>query len=80
MQQGVAAVAIRLKHFSELRYALQINQVAVPAKDGIYDAASGDRRVATLERGYERLYGTGSGFHCGVAFERLTHHRAFMRA
>jgi N-methylhydantoinase A len=61
-QQGVPADAIEFRRYAELRYALQINQVAVPAEDGVYDAASVERLVATFEREYERLYGKGSGY------------------
>ena len=53
--------------FAELRYQLQINQVAVPAEGGVYDAAAVERLVATFEAEYERLYGKGSGF-AGVGF------------
>jgi N-methylhydantoinase A len=62
VQQGVPAASIQLRRYAELRYALQINQVAVPAEGGIYDAASVARLVATFEREYERLYGKGSGY------------------
>ncbi len=60
--QGVPADAIELKRFAELRYAAQINQVAVPAEGGTYDAGSVDRLVVTFEQEYERLYGKGSGY------------------
>ncbi len=62
LQQGVPAGSIRLRRYAELRYALQINQVAVPAEGGTYDAAAVDRLVSTFEREYERLYGRGSGY------------------
>jgi N-methylhydantoinase A len=62
VQQGVPAEAIELRRFAELRYALQINQVAVPAESGVCDAPMVDRLVATFEREYERLYGKGSGY------------------
>lgn len=62
VQQGVSADAIELRRFAELRYALQINQVAVPAEAGRYSAQTVDRVVATFEREYERLYGKGSGY------------------
>ena len=66
-KQGVPADAIQFHRFGELRYQLQINQVAVPAEGGVYDAASVERLVATFEAEYERLYGKGSGF-AGVGF------------
>ena len=66
-KQGVPADAITFHRFGELRYQLQINQVAVPAESGIYDAAAVERLVATFEAEYERLYGKGSGF-AGVGF------------
>jgi N-methylhydantoinase A len=61
-KQSVPADAIEFHRFAELRYQLQINQVAVPAEDGVYDAAAVERLVATFEAEYERLYGKGSGF------------------
>ena len=61
-KQGVPADAIEFHRFAELRYQLQINQVAVPAEEGVYDAAAVERLVATFEAEYERLYGKGSGF------------------
>ena len=60
--QGVPADAIEFHRFAELRYQLQINQVAVPAPNGVYDATSVQRLVETFETEYERLYGKGSGF------------------
>lgn len=61
-QQGVKADAIELRRFAELRYALQINEVAVPAEAGKYDGATVERLVATFETEYERLFGKGSGY------------------
>jgi N-methylhydantoinase A len=61
-KQGVPAEAMRFHRFAELRYQLQINQVAVAAEDGAYDAAAVDRLVARFEAEYESLYGKGSGF------------------
>ena len=66
-KQGVPADAVVFHRFAELRYSLQINQVAVPAEAGVYDAAAVERLVATFETEYERLYGKGSGF-AGVGF------------
>lgn len=62
IQQGVPADAIELRRFAELRYALQINEVAVPAEGGHYDAGTVDRLVSNFEYEYERLYGKGSGY------------------
>lgn len=61
-KQGVPVEDIEFRRFAELRFQLQINQVAVPAPDGVYDAATVQRLVATFEAEYERLYGKGSGF------------------
>ena len=66
-KQGVPAETIEFHRFGEMRYQLQINQVAVPAEAGIYDAAAVERLVATFEAEYERLYGKGSGY-AGVGF------------
>lgn len=62
VQQGVAAESIDFERYAELRYALQINQVAVPAEGGVYDAGTVDRLVTTFEHEYERLYGKGAGY------------------
>ena len=61
-KQGVPVEDIEFRRFAELRFQLQINQVAVPAEGGVYDAAAVERLVATFEAEYERLYGKGSGF------------------
>ena len=75
IQQGVKADEIHFKRFAELRYALQINEVAVPAESGAYDVGSVDRLVATFEREYERLYGKGSGYAAaGFTLTRLQVH------
>ncbi len=66
-KQGVPPEAVEFHRFGELRYQLQINQVAVPAEGGVYDAAAVERLVDTFETEYERLYGKGSGF-AGVGF------------
>lgn len=62
VQQGVPEHAIELRRFAELRYALQINEVAVPAEGGTFDAGTVERLVETFEHEYERLYGKGSGY------------------
>ena len=62
VQQGVPAGAIELKRFAELRYALQINEVAVPAEGGTFDTSTVQGLVSTFETEYERLYGKGSGY------------------
>ena len=60
--QGVSRSAVQLRHFAEMRYPLQINQVSVPVEGGVYDAATVNRSVAAFEVEYERLYGKGSGY------------------
>ncbi len=60
--QGLPRDAVELQHFAELRYALQINQVAVSVEGGKYDMATVGRMVAAFEAEYERLYGKGSGY------------------
>ncbi len=60
--QGVPREAVRIQHFAEMRYALQINEVVVTVEGGVYDAAAVDRMVAAFEQEYERLYGKGSGY------------------
>jgi N-methylhydantoinase A len=60
--QGVAREAVQLRHYAELRYALQVNEVVVEVEAGNYDAAAVDRMIAAFEAEYERLYGKGSGY------------------
>jgi len=60
--QGVARSAVQLRHYAELRYALQVNEVLVEVEGGVYDEAAVSRMVAAFEVEYERLYGKGSGY------------------
>jgi N-methylhydantoinase A len=60
--QGVAKDAVQLGYFAEIRYALQVNEVAVKVQGGNYDSAAVGRMVAAFEAEYERLYGKGSGY------------------
>jgi N-methylhydantoinase A len=70
--QGIPASRIRLSRFAEMRYPLQINQVHVPAPDGVYDGAILDDLIAAYEREYARLYGEGTGYsEAGYAITSL---------
>lgn len=60
--QGVARGAVQLRHYAEIRYALQVNEVLVEVEGGVYDEATVGRMVAAFEAEYERLYGKGSGY------------------
>ena len=60
--QGVARDAVELRHYAELRYALQVNEVVVEVEGGVYDEAAVGRMVTAFEVEYERLFGKGSGY------------------
>lgn len=60
--QGIEADVLELERLADIRYSQQINQVAVTAPGGAYDAQSVDALVATFEDSYERLFGEGSGY------------------
>jgi N-methylhydantoinase A len=60
--QGVTRGDMELQYYAEIRYALQVNEVAVRVSGGHYDAAEVTRMVAAFEAEYERLYGKGSGY------------------
>jgi N-methylhydantoinase A len=60
--QGVDHSAVQLRHYAELRYALQVNEVLVEVEGGDYDEDAVGRMVAAFEAEYERLYGKGSGY------------------
>ncbi|BBZ15636.1 hydantoinase/oxoprolinase family protein [Mycobacterium branderi] len=50
------------QRFVEMRYAMQVNQLTVPAPAGPCSAAALDELVAAFEQEYEQLYGRGSGY------------------
>jgi N-methylhydantoinase A len=61
-QQGIAADQLDWERQADIRYTQQINQVAVVAPQGSYDAGATQTLVETFEREYERLFGQGSGY------------------
>jgi len=62
MAQGVGRSEVQLRHYAELRYALQVNEVLVEVEGGVYDEPAVGRMVAAFEAEYERLYGKDSGY------------------
>ncbi len=60
--QGIAAGQLEWERLADIRYTQQINQVAVAAPGGDYDAGSTQVLVDSFEREYERLFGAGSGY------------------
>ncbi len=62
VDQGIAADAIEWERFADVRYTMQVNEVAVRAPTG----PLGEQQVAELgqafETEYERLFGEGTGY------------------
>jgi N-methylhydantoinase A len=53
---------VHLDRFVELRYRQQVNELRIPAPQGIYRQAEVDELIAAFEREYELLFGRGSGY------------------
>jgi N-methylhydantoinase A len=70
--QGIPVARIRISRFAEMRYPLQINQVHVPAPEGVYDEGTLEQLIAAYEREYARLFGEGTGYsEAGYAITSL---------
>ncbi len=61
-RQGVAFSRITLHREVDLRYSMQIAELATPVKDGAIDAAELEATVARFEQKYTELYGADTGF------------------
>lgn len=61
-EQGIPSERVRLERHVGMRYALQINEIEVPASGGQYDAAQCQGLVEAFEQEYARLYGKGTGY------------------
>ena len=53
---------VHLDRFVEMRYRQQVNELRIPAPQGIYRQAEIDRLIAAFEQEYELLFGAGSGY------------------
>ncbi|WP_370617786.1 hydantoinase/oxoprolinase family protein [Mumia qirimensis] len=51
-----------LERSVELRFTMQVNQLRIPAPDGVYGPDEVAQVLRTFEEEYERLYGQGSGY------------------
>jgi N-methylhydantoinase A len=60
--QGVHASQLEWERIADIRYTQQINQIAVMAPHGEYDASVTQSLVDSFEEEYERLFGQGSGY------------------
>lgn len=70
--QSVPADGVVLERAVEMRYRGQVNEVEVPAPDGVYDTARVEELVASFEAEYGRLFGEGTGYAAaGMAITRL---------
>ena len=61
-QQGMDERDVEWSRSVELRYALQINEIAIPVPLGTYDSAAAAQIVADFEKEYARLFGEGTGY------------------
>lgn len=60
--QGVQIESITIQRELDIRYTLQIAEVATPVRDGSLDEEGVANIAADFERKYEMLYGKGAGF------------------
>jgi N-methylhydantoinase A len=58
----VAEAGPTYQRFAEMRYAMQINQLTVPAPAGRCGPGQVDELVAAFEREYEQMFGPDSGY------------------
>lgn len=62
LPSSLADVEVHLDRFVEMRYRQQVNELRIPAPQGIYGPAEIDRLIAAFEQEYELLFGAGSGY------------------
>ncbi len=53
---------VHLDRFVELRYRQQVNELRIPAPQGVYRQAEVNQLIAAFEQEYELLFGPGSGY------------------
>ena len=61
-RQGIPLDKVELHREIDMRYGLQLGEVATPIAPGAIDHAALEDGVGEFERRYARLYGEGSGF------------------
>ena len=61
-RQGLTFTQVDLHREMELRYGVQVGEVAAPVAQGPIDMHSLEAAVAEFERRYAQIYGEGSGF------------------
>jgi N-methylhydantoinase A len=61
-RQGIERGQVTFERIADVRYTMQVNQIAVQAPPGVYRAEEAARVAADFEREYERLFGKGSGY------------------
>lgn len=62
MPDSLSDADVHLDRFVEMRYRQQVNELRIPAPQGIYRQAEVDLLIAAFEREYELLFGSGSGY------------------
>ena len=63
LEQGVPREKIKIDRYTDMRYAVQVNQIQVPAPaTPEYDNGTVEELIEIFERDYERLFGKGSGY------------------
>jgi N-methylhydantoinase A len=60
--QGIGEDEIAIERRVNLRYSMQVNEVAVVAPPGEYDEEAVGALSESFEQEYERLYGAGTGY------------------
>jgi N-methylhydantoinase A len=61
-RQGLEYVQVTLEREIDLRYSMQLAELATPVEPGPVDAAELERCVARFEKKYAELYGPDAGF------------------
>jgi N-methylhydantoinase A len=61
-EQGLEFDEVRLTREADVRYTMQIFEVATPVPDGALDKAAVEGVVDAFEDRYAKLYGSGTGF------------------
>ncbi|WP_430335947.1 hydantoinase/oxoprolinase family protein [Rhodococcus sp. ACT016] len=61
-RQGLTFTSIEIEREMDMRYAMQLAEVATPVSAGSLDAAAIVQASETFEQKYTELYGEGSGF------------------
>ncbi|MGH1561623.1 hydantoinase/oxoprolinase family protein [Mumia sp. DW29H23] len=62
MPAGMRDANPTLERSVEMRYTMQVNQIRIPAPDGVYGPDEIAQLLTAFEEEYERLYGQGSGY------------------